>query len=42
MTPSAAEGNIPEDSDYDPVDEQIFPSLTNNSLRGIFCEKGKF
>ena len=27
MSPSAAEGNIPEESDYNPIDEKLFPFL---------------
>ena len=38
---SVTEGNIPEDLDYNPNDEQIFPSLSNNTFSRIYCEKGK-
>ena len=41
MFTSATEDNIPEDSDYNPNDEQIFPSLPNNTFSKIYCEKGK-
>ena len=40
MSSSATE-DIPEESDYNPNDEQIFPSMSSDTFNRIYCEKGK-